>query len=122
MLLDFVGLCPGHQPGKINAPFVVTRCVRTLDVTELALKAEINDLLYIVGFYFLGIDLGVLAFGAIIVDGIEHLGKATAEFNAHAAIGAQAEYALDFRAQILLVIIARIGRVIGGLRRHGTVL
>ena len=119
MLLDFLGLCPGHQARKIDAPFVIARCVGTLDITELALKAEIDDLFYFVGFYFLGIDFGVLAFSAIVVDGIEHFGKATAEFNAHAAIGAHAEYALDFRAQILLVIIARIGRVIGVFSLHG---
>ena len=84
-------------------------------------EAEIDDLLYIFGFYFLRIDFGVLTFSAIVVDGVEHLGKATAEFDAHAAIRAQAEYALDFRAQVLLVIIARIRRVIGVFSIDGSV-
>ena len=32
VLLNFLGLRASHQPRKIDAPFVITGCVRTLDV------------------------------------------------------------------------------------------
>ena len=75
VLLNFLGLRASHQPRKIDAPFVITGCVRRLDITELGLKAEMADLLYIFGFYFLRIDFGVLTFSAIVVDASNILGK-----------------------------------------------
>jgi hypothetical protein len=67
---------------------VVARSIRALDVAKLALEAEVDDLFNIFALEFFGIDLGILAFGAIIVDGIEQSREAAAIFDAHAAVGA----------------------------------
>jgi hypothetical protein len=65
---------------------MIARRVWTLDVTELALKTEIDNLFQIFRLEFLGVDLGVFAFRAVIVDRIEHLRKTAAKLDTHAAV------------------------------------
>jgi hypothetical protein len=98
---------------------VIAGRVRAFDVTKFTLETEIDDFADILGLEFFGVDFGVFALGAILVDGVEHGGKAAAVFDAHPAIGAQTEDPLDFRPQVFWVVVALIGRIISGIVGHG---
>ena len=72
---------------------MVARRIRAFDIAELALETEIDDLADVFGFQLLGIDFGVFFFRAVVIDGIEQLGKTAAKLDAEAAIGTHAKYA-----------------------------
>jgi len=44
---------------------------RAFDVTELALKAQVDDGIDIGRLEILGMDIGVFAFDTVVVDGVE---------------------------------------------------
>ena len=98
---------------------MVAGCVRTLDVAELALETIVDDRTDVLGLEFFSVDVGVLTLDALVVDGVEEFGKAAAEFDAHATIGAKAENPLRFGAQILLIVVARVGWIVGRIIAHG---
>jgi len=100
----------------------MARCVGTLDVAELALEAKIGDFADIFSLEFFGIDFGIFALRAILVDGVEHRRKTAAILDAHAAVGAQTEDALDFGAQIFFVVESGIRRIVSGLVGHWLLL
>src|SRR4029450_5483538 len=118
LILDLLGFCARHQPGKVNGPLVIAGSVRTLDVAKLALETKIDDVVYVFGLELLGFDLGILLVCTVGVDGVEKFRKATAVSHAQTAVGTDAKDAFGFRSQILLVVITGIGRVIGGIVAH----
>src|ERR687892_922680 len=83
LLLDLLSFGPRYQTRKIDRPIMIAWRVWTLDVTKLALKTEIDDLSHVLRLEFLGVDLGVFAFRAVIVDRIEHLRKTAAKLDTH---------------------------------------
>src|SRR6266850_8483028 len=118
LILHLLGFCARHQPWKVNGTLVIPGSVRTLDVAKLALETEIDDLVYVLGLELLGFDLGIFLVRTVGVDGIEKFRKATAVSHAQTAVGAEAKDAFGFRAQVFLVVITRIGRVISGIVAH----
>jgi hypothetical protein len=97
---------------------VSARSVWTLDVTKLALKTQVDDLIDIVGFQFLGVDFGILRFGAIVVDSVKKLWKTTAVTHAETAIRTDAENPFGFGAKIFGVVVTRIRRIVCGIYAH----
>ncbi len=97
---------------------MIARRIRTLDVTKLALKTEIHHLIYVMRLQLFGVHFRVFLVRAVAVDGVEHLGKATAKFHAHSAVGAEAENALDFRTQIGFVKISRVRGIVCRIITH----
>jgi len=67
---------------------MIARCIGTLDIAKLALKTEVDDLADVFAFNLFRINFGLLALRAVVIDGIEHLWKTAAVFNAHTAIRA----------------------------------
>jgi len=97
---------------------MIARRIWTLDVTKLALKTEIHHLIYVLRLQLFGVHFRVFVVRAVAVDGVEHLGKATAKFYAHSAVGAEAENALDFRTQIGFVKISRVRGIVCRIITH----
>lgn len=110
--LDFLGFRARYEPREVDSPFMVTGRVGAIDITELALKAEIDNLVHVLGFELLRVDFGILLIGAVAVDSLEELGKTAAEFIAQPAICSQLKHALDFRAQVLWVPKFGIGGIV----------
>jgi len=113
------GLGSGHQPGKVDGPFVSAGSVRTLDVAKLALKTEVDNLVDVRGFQFLGVDFGVLLVGAIAVDGVEKLRKTAAVTHAETAIRTDAENPFGLSAKVFSIVVTRVRWIVGRVYGQG---
>jgi hypothetical protein len=97
MLFDLNGFGARHQAGKIDRPLMIIAWrIRAVDVTQLALKAEVHNGRDILGLELLDINLGVFFISTIAINGFKQLGKAAAKFVAQTTICTQAKDAFHF--------------------------
>lgn len=91
---------------------MIAGCVGAVNVTELALKAQVNNYADIGRLEFLGIYLSVLFICAVGIYCLEELGEAPAKLVAEPAVCAQLEDSLDLRAQVFFLPKSRVDRVV----------
>jgi hypothetical protein len=97
---------------------VIAGRVGAFDIAKFALETVVDNLDGVFGFQFFGVDIGVFALDAVVVDGVEQSQKTATELNTHATVGAQVKNAFRFGTQIFLVIISRVRGIIGGIMAH----
>src|SRR3546814_5277710 len=105
-------LGPQHQAEEVELPLVLTRDVRAVHGAELAVEALVDDLVLLRGG-----ELGRVLV-VVVVDRREHRWERRAELEAQPAAVAQVVDPDHLLAQVRLVEVPRVERVLGG--GHGT--
>ena len=107
-MLDLFG--PQHQSREVDGPLVLIGHVRAVDVAELAVEAEVDDLVL----------LGGREPGRVLIvvpiDHLEQRRERVAELEAQPAAVTEVVDAGELLAEVTLVHVPRVERVVG--RRH----
>jgi hypothetical protein len=102
-----------HEAGEVEVPLALARHVGAVDVAELAVEALVDHLV------LLGAGEPGRVLVVVAVDGLEERGERVAELEAEPAAVAQVVDPGELLAEVGVVEVPRVERVVGGRHESG---